>query len=276
VLAIFSMAIPVGSALGYVLGGAVGFRWGWRHAFFLAGLPGLVLALLALGLKDPQTAGGKRRPAPATLREYGAMARNGSLLWCTLSMTAMSFGLGAYAVWMPTFFTRSWGMNVAEAGRYFGLLLVLGGLIGSLAGGWLADRVLKFNAKAYFLVSGVGFVLSFPLACLTLYLSWLPGVTAALLATEICVFLNMGPLNAVIVSVTDPKIRSMAFAANIFVIHALGDAASPFLVGWVSDLAGLRTGLLLASAALAAAGIFCFAGMRGFESDARLAEAAHG
>lgn len=275
VLAIFSMAIPVGSALGYVLGGAVGFHWGWRKAFFMAGIPGFLLALLALGLSDPHKIANTQRPEPAKMREYAAMARNRSWLLSTLSMAAMTFGLGAFAVWMPSYFTRIWGLNVSEAGRLFGILTVLGGLIGSLAGGWLADYVLKFNSRAYFLVSGLGLLASFPLACLALYLPSLPAVVAALLACEICVFLNMGPLNAVIVAVTEPKIRSMAFAANIFVIHALGDAASPTLVGLISDQAGLRAGLVFASVWLGIAGVLSLMGMRFMDADARLVEA-HG
>lgn len=273
-LAIFSMAIPVGSALGYVVGGIVGRHWGWRQAFFLAGIPGIVLALVATGLRDPKKPAGAKVP-PARIRDYFVMAKNRSFMLCTLAMAAMTFGLGGYAVWMPTFFNRTWGMDVAQAGELFGAVTVVGGLIGSLAGGWLADWVLKANSKAYFLVSGVGLLISFPLVCLALSFSWLPGAIGALLAAEICVFLNMGPLNAVIVSVTDPKVRSMAFAVNIFILHSLGDAASPYLIGCVSDIAGLKLALGLASISLGLAGLLCFLGMRYFDSDARKAEMAY-
>jgi predicted MFS family arabinose efflux permease len=275
ILALFSMAIPVGSALGYVLGGAVGFHWGWRKAFFLAGIPGFVLAVLAAKLKDPRISLESARPHPATIPEYATMTSNRSLVFCTLSMAAMTFGLGGYAVWMPAYFTRAWGMNVSQAGTLFGSLLVVGGIIGSLCGGWIADYILRFNSKAYFLVSGVGLLLAFPLACASLFLQWLPAAVAALLAAETCAFLNMGPLNAVIVSVTQPNVRSMAFAANIFVIHALGDAVSPYLIGYVSDIANLRTALALASISLGVAGVLCFYGARYFKHDASLAEAVH-
>lgn len=203
------------------------------------------------------------------------MTRNHSLVLCTLSMAAMTFGLGGYAVWMPTFFNRVWGMDVGQAGKLFGVITVVGGLIGSLAGGWLADFTLKFNSRAYFLVSGIGLLVSFPLACITLSLSWLPGVVVALLLTEICVFLNMGPLNAIIVSVTGPKIRSMAFAANIFVLHSLGDVPSPYLIGYVSDIANLKIALVFASVPLAVAGLFCLWGMRYLDRDTREAEMIH-
>ena len=88
------------------------------------------------------------------------MTRNHSVVLCTLSMAAMTFGLGGYAVWMPTFFNRVWGMDVGQAGKLFGVITVVGGLIGSLAGGWLADFTLKFNFRAYFLVSGIGLLVS--------------------------------------------------------------------------------------------------------------------
>lgn len=265
-LAVFSMAIPVGSALGYVLGGWIGQHWGWRSAFAAAGLPGLALAVLAARLKDPRRDAPGPRPGAG---RYLALYANRSYLACTLAMTAMTFALGGLAVWMPTFLTRTWGLDVARAGLVFGALTVVSGLVGSLLGGWLGDRLLAYTGKAYFLVSGVGLLLALPFGVWALRADSYPLALALLLVTETLAFLNMGPLNAAIVWVTEAPVRSMAFAANIFVIHALGDAVSPFLIGKASDAWGLGPALTWTMGALAAAGAVCFWGARHIEEDSR-------
>ncbi|MFH2202202.1 MAG: MFS transporter [Elusimicrobiota bacterium] len=269
VLAFFSMAIPVGSALGYICGGWIGYHYGWRTAFMVVGLPGLLLACLAYRLRDP------RRPSAASgkplprFRDYLSLYRIPSYVASTLAMAALTFALGGLAVWMPTFLNRYWGLNVAQAGTLFGGITVVAGLIGSLAGGWLGDRLLKVTGKAYFIVSGAGLILALPAGVIAILSSWYPLTLTALFVTEVLVFLNMGPLNGVIVNVTSAPMRSMAFAANIFVIHALGDALSPTLIGIVSDLWGLRLGLIGAMLFLGLAGLFCLWGARVVEQDTR-------
>ncbi|MDE2292939.1 MAG: MFS transporter [Elusimicrobia bacterium] len=264
-LAVFSMAIPVGSALGYVLGGWCGGRWGWRAAFWVVCIPGLVMALVASRLKDPRPEG--HRPAPASARDYARLARIKSYVAATLAMSAMTFALGGLAVWMPSYLNRAWHLSVAEAGTVFGALTVGAGLLGSLAGGWLGDRLLRVTGKAYFLVSGVGLLLALP-AGVAAIASHSYHMTLALLFTaETLAFLNMGPLNGVVVWVTAPAVRSMAFAANIFVIHALGDALSPAIIGWASDRWGLNRALSGAMLFMGLAGLFCLWGARHVESD---------
>ena len=270
VLALFSMAIPVGSALGYVLGGALGHHFGWRSAFFVVGLPGILMAALAWRLPDPRT-GAEALSVPG-LREYAGLYRNRSYLASTLAMAAMTFCLGGFAVWMPTFFNRYWAMDVSRAGLVFGGITVAGGLLGSLLGGWLGDRLLPVTGKAYFLVSGIGLLLALPAGALAVTAHSLGLSLAAVFVTELLAFLNMGPLNGVIVAVTPRPVRSMAFAANIFVIHLLGDAASPAIIGRISDAAGLRSGLLFAMLFLGLSGAICLWGARHVEEDSRAAE----
>lgn len=266
VLSLFSMAIPVGSALGYILGGAIGDAWGWRTAFYVAGVPGIILAFLALYLKDPRAADSVKERAP-TAKEYAALAHNKSFVLCTAAMAAMTFGLGAFAVWMPSFFVRTWGLKVSEAGTVFGAVTVAAGLVGSLLGGWLSDRLMPKTTKAYLIVSGAGLIAAFPFGLLTIAAGSYPLAVAALFFAELGAFLNMGPLNALIVSVTGVRMRSMAFAANIFFIHALGDAISPAIIGYLSDLFGLRAALSFATGFLALAGLICLAGMPHLDED---------
>jgi predicted MFS family arabinose efflux permease len=266
-LAIFSMAIPVGSALGYIFGGFVGHHFGWRHAFLWAGLAGVPLGIMALFLKDP------RKTTPAVTNDgpqptwlsYLYLFRNKIFLIDTLAMAASTFALGGLAVWMPTFLHRQWGLNVEQAGTIFGGLTVASGLAGTLTGGWLADKLILRTKKAYFAVSGWGLVMSLPFAWLALTSHHLQAALAALAAAEFLIFLNTGPLNAIIVSVIPLANRTMAFAVNIFFIHALGDAVSPTLIGRTSDVAGLKIALFGATAFLGLSAILCFWGMRQYE-----------
>lgn len=269
-LALFSMAIPVGSALGYAGGGLAGEMLGWRHAFFLVGLPGVFLSLLCLTLPDD----GPRAAAPAPVAGYREVWGVPTFRLVTFAGAAMTFALGGFAVWMPTFFHRVHGLSVGRAGTLFGGITVLGGLVGSLLGGWLADALRARHADADLLVSGVGLIAGMPLAAAAILAPTLTLCVAGLFAAETLLFLNMGPLNSAIVSVTRLETRSMAFAANIFVIHLLGDAASPAVIGWTSDHFGLARALLAACAALGVGGAFCFAARAGYDADAARAAGA--
>lgn len=262
-LALFSMAIPVGSALGYAGGGMVGDALGWRKAFWIVGLPGLFLALLCTLLPDDAP----HADTPSAAAGYREVWSIPTFRDITFAGAAMTFALGGFAVWMPTFFHRTWGLSVGKAGTLFGALTVLGGLCGSLLGGWLADHFRKTRADADLIVSGIGLAAGMPLAALAIVAPTLPLTIAALFVAETLLFLNMGPLNSAIVSVTRLETRSMAFAANILVIHLLGDAASPTIIGWGSDTFGLSRALLAACLALGLGGWFCHRARADFAAD---------
>lgn len=271
-LAIFSMAIPVGSALGYLLGGFLERGFGWRAAFLLVGAPGLLLAWSVSRLRDPReerAGGGEAHAAPPALADYLGLLRTPSYVLNCLAMTAMTFAIGGLAAWVPTYLTRVRGMPLDQANLVFGLLTLVSGIGGTLAGGWLGDRLLPRFPTAYFLVSGVGLLLSAPAAAAVILAEDRTIALAAIFLAEVCIFLNTGPLNAIIANVSPPRVRATAYAANIFIIHALGDAISPTILGALSDRYGLAAAFWIAPAALALAALFCFWGMRHLERDVR-------
>ena len=270
VLALFSMAIPVGSALGYLLGGGLERGFGWRAAFFVVGVPGVLLAWRVGRRPDVPRGGGETaaQPGAPRLADYLGLLTTRSYLLNCLAMMAMTFAVGGLAAWVPTYLVRVRGMGLAEANLAFGLLTLVSGLGGTVAGGWLGDRLLARTPAAYFLVSGVGLALSVPCAAAVILLDDRTGVLAAIFLAEVCIFLNTGPLNAIVANVSRPEVCATAFAANIFVIHALGDAISPAIIGFVSDRVGLSAAFWIAPAALALAALFCFWGMRHFAADA--------
>nr|WP_279342409.1 MFS transporter [Geotalea sp. SG265] len=259
VLSYFYLAIPVGSALGYLLGGVIGQRLGWHAAFLLVGVPGLLLALPVHFLRDPRK--GKGSPADDRSGEpnaFATLARNRSFVIATLAMAAMTFAIGGLSQWIPSFFNRVHHLDVERANTLFGAITVLAGITGTLAGGWLGDRLQKKNSKGYLLISGWGFVIGTPLAVAAIMASSLVTALATIFVAEFFLFFNTGPLNTVLVNVTKPTLRATAFAVNIFFIHALGDAFSPTILGFFSDLWGIRSALLIAPAAIVIAAFFCF------------------
>jgi MFS transporter, Spinster family, sphingosine-1-phosphate transporter len=260
ILSWFYVAIPVGSALGYLLGGVLGQRYGWHDAFLLVGLPGLLLAIpIALlrttprGGDAPHTGKGK-----SVSGGYADLFRNRSFVCNTLAMAAMTFAIGGLAQWIPSFLNRAHSLDVAKGNTLFGATTVLAGILGTLAGGWLGDRWQKKSGKGYLLISGWGFLIGTPFAVWAILAPDLTSCMSAIFAAEFFLFLNTGPLNTVIINVTNPAVRAMAFAVNIFFIHALGDAVSPSILGWLSDQWGLRQALLITPGAMVLAGLFCF------------------
>ncbi len=243
-LARFYLAIPAGSALGYLLGGFVGARLGWRAAFFVAAAPGLVLAAVCLGLPEPVRGArdGVDGAARGTLAPVATVRRLlATPAWVvnTTGTTLMTFAMGGLAFWMPTFLQRVHGMGLDAANLAFGAVTVVAGLAGTLLGGWLGDRAQARRAGGYLAVSGWGLLLGAPFA-VALVLAPEPGLAlAAGFVAELLLFLNTGPLNAAMVACVPAGLRASAFAVQILIIHALGDALSPTLMGWVSAHAGL-------------------------------------
>lgn len=284
VLSFFYLAIPVGSALGYVLGGLIEPRYGWRTAFWVVGGPGLVAALSGLLLREPprgamdgaEGADGSvavHAPAHISWRDYRVLRHNRSYVYNTLGMALMTFALGGLALWMPTYLHRIKGMTLQEANLWIGPLTVGAGLLGTMTGGWLADRLLQRTPGAYFLVSGTGMLLATPCAFVALLAEAPTIYLPAMFLAECGLFLNTGPCNAILVNVVHPAMRSTAFAINIFLIHVLGDIWSPIAIGVIADATGgnLTAGMLLTVGAMAGGGILFLRGMRSLEQDQRAA-----
>ncbi len=261
ILSWFYVAIPVGSALGYLLGGLLGQHYGWHTAFLMVGLPGLLLVIPLALLRTPPRGGDAPCPAGEKKKAgsgYADLFRNRSFVLNTVAMAAMTFAIGGLAQWIPSFLHRVHALDVAQGNMLFGATTVVAGILGTLAGGWLGDRWQKKSGQGYLLISGWGFLIGTPFAVWAILAPGLAGCISAMFIAEFFLFLNTGPLNTVIINVTNPSVRAMSFAINIFFIHALGDAVSPTILGWLSDQWGLRSALLITPLAMVLAGLFCF------------------
>jgi MFS transporter, Spinster family, sphingosine-1-phosphate transporter len=255
IFALFYMAIPVGSALGYVLSGQVAKHYDWRAAFFVAGAPGLLFALLSLMLADPPTDDDSGMAAPKGFDAYVPLFRNAPYVRTVVGYIAYTFALGGIAVWMPAFLVRIRGMDLATANTQLGEVLVVTGFVGTFVGGWVADAVAKRTRQANLWVSGVTTLAAAPFAWLAFVTPNTTTFWAALIVAELLVFMSTGPINAAIVSEVAPALRAAAMALSIFAIHLLGDAISPSLIGWISDVTNLGRAVLIIPAAVLVSGV---------------------
>lgn len=261
VLGVFYLAIPVGFALGYPIGGYFGTHYGWRVPFYVAGLPGFLLAALMLFVPEPER--GRFDSLPET-RERGTLlglARNPAFLSATLGMAMMVFAQGGLLVWMPTFLHRMRGYSLTAANNLFGLIIAADGVVAALLGGWLGDRLLRHTRGAYYLVSAASMGLGIPAMAIALFN---PGraMVPAIVVAGFLLLLNTAPLNAAVINSVGAHIRSTAIAVNLFVIHFLGDALSPWLIGKVSDRSSLEAGFTSTIVATALSSAILFYGMR--------------
>lgn len=265
VYAVLNMAIPVGSALGYILGGLVSQHFGWRAAFFVAGAPGLVLAAAVLWLPDPprgtqdtptRLAGGAAaRGTRSPLAVYLDLLKRAPYMLLLLGYAAYTFALGGLAFWMPAFLQRVHGIPKVQATTGFGAIVVVTGFVGTFVGGWLGDYGLKYSRQAYLWFSGAATLLAVPFVVLSLTASAPAVFYPALVCAQLLLFMSTGPINAAIVNMVSPFERASAVALSMFAIHLLGDVPSPVLIGRLSDASSLGHAVLVVPVAVAIGGL---------------------
>ena len=255
--AIFNMAIPVGAALGYIVGGVVREHFGWRAAFYVAGVPGVLLALWILRIPDPprgvQDEDGRsaESPQPGSWSVYLRLLRVPTYALTVLGYAAYTFALGGLAYWMPTFLERVRGIPAEQASAGFGAIVVITGFLGTFIGGWLGDYWLKYSRQAYLWMSGWSTLLAVPAVWLALSAGAPAVFYPALVAAELLLFMSTGPINTAIVNVVSPLERASAVALSVFAIHLLGDVPSPYIIGKLSDLSSLGSAVMIVPAAVA-------------------------
>ena len=243
ILSIFYLAIPVGAALGYAAGGELGTLWGWRMPFLLCAVPGLVIAALYGWLgREPERGSCDHVRSTASRSTVLGLFRNSAFLTATLGLATLTFAMGGISAWVPTFLHRSAGLSVGNASLAVGAITVIDGIAGTLAGGWLAQRWLRTDYRALYLLSFWSVALTLPCGALVFFgpRAW---AIPSLFAAEFFLFLNTGPLNAAIVNSVSAPVRATAISINLFCIHFFGDTFSPQIIGAISDRSNLRLGL---------------------------------
>jgi MFS family permease len=263
ILSIFYLAIPVGAALGYLAGGQLGTGWGWRAPFFICAIPGILIAALYGWLGREPVRGASDHIRPTLNRTtFRGLFTNPAYLTGTFGLATLTFAMGGISAWVPEFLRRSAGLSVGSASQVVGAITVIDGIAGTLIGGWIAQRWLRTNHRALYLLSFWSVALTLPCGALVFFgpASW---SVPALFAAEFFLFLNTGPLNAAIVNSVSGPIRATAIACNLFIIHCFGDTFSPQIIGYISDRAGsLRLALGATLVALVVSCVILRAGAR--------------
>jgi MFS family permease len=262
-LAIFFLGLPVGSAAGYFVGGQIAqYFHSWRAPFMAAGIPGFLLALLLLTLPEPPR-GLHEEHAPVDVGTLlRGLARNGAFLTATFGMAMYTFAVGGMQVWIPTFLQRFRGLDVKTANIDFSIIVIINGIGATLLGGWLGDRLLKRYFGAYYRFPGIAMLIAVPFMVAAIYVGG-QFMFPAIFAAVFFILIGTGPTNAALVNSVRASIRSTALAVNVFIIHLLGDAFSPTLIGKLSDKTGsLQTAFWVAFAAAAISGVILIYGAR--------------
>ena len=235
ILSVFYIAIPVGAALGYLAGGEMGSLWGWRAPFFVCALPGFLAAALYGWMGREPERGSTDHIRPSLNRNTVAgLFRNPAFLTATFGLAMLTFAMGGISWWVPEFLRRFAGLSMGRASLTVGATTVIDGIVGTLVGGWIAQRWLRTNHRALYLVSAWSVALTLPCGVLLFFgpHAW---AVPALFAAEFFLFLNTGPLNTAIVNSVNAPVRATAISVNLFCIHAFGDTFSPQIIGAISD-----------------------------------------
>jgi len=260
-LTVFNVAIPVGAALGYLAGGSIAESHGWRMAFIASAIPGAIIALLILFFM--------REPARTVVAEKASLEKgtvlsllkNKAYLSAIMGYAAVTFSLGGISFWMPAFLHRMDGRNLRAAGIVMGGITVVCGVGGTLVGGWLAQRWLKKNKGALYLMPAIGALSALPFALVCFFgpkSTTLPALGAAVFL----IFLGTGPVNAATLNAVPANLRATAMAGQLFVLHVFGDMPSSKIIGIVSDHSNLRLGLGITLVTMLVAGIIFIFGAR--------------
>src|SRR6266481_2280690 len=261
VMAIFCAAIPVGSALGYVIGGLIGAHLGWRWAFYLVTPPGLLLGLLCFLQRDPRVGA-----------DYVRLFRTRSYLINCVAQTLMTFATGGLGFWASAYLRyRNQSPDVGMT--IFGLITVVAGLVSTLLGGVIADRLRSRFAGSYFWVSGIGMLIACPFFIATLYTPF-PAAWVPMFFAIFFLFVNTGPSNTALANVSLPAVRATAFAVNILVIHALGDVQAFWLLGYIGGHANMHVAFLFVSGMIFLSGLVWLIGVKYLPADTAAVETA--
>jgi MFS transporter, Spinster family, sphingosine-1-phosphate transporter len=249
-LGLWNVGASLGVAVGFALGGLIADHLGWRYAFYLTAIPGAICTVLAFRMREPRRGAAPSgassldsdiraplaRTAPPFMVGVRAILKVPTMRIALIAQTMNFFVLGASVLWFPTLLQRRFTMSESKAGLISGGVLVLAGIIGTLGGGWLADRLIQRFPSARLLVTGWAFLLSAPLLLLSLLANSLSLLVPLFFLAGICLQAYNGPMSALMQDVVAPELRAVAVALSLIVAHILGDAFSPSLVGGLSDV----------------------------------------
>lgn len=240
-LALFYLAIPIGAAIAFKLGGWMATSYSWRWAFMWAGAPGMLLALGVLLLPEPARGASEVRhedaAAPAAgdgWRDFVRLFSYRPYVLVVAGYVGYTFAMGGFVYWAAQFLERVHGMKLEAADDFFGFAVIVTGLVATLLGGWIATVWQRRSPAGNAWLLAASAVAAVPTVFAAFLLPDLGAAKAALAASMFLLFLSTGPVNTVILEAVPVAMRASAMAASIFLIHLFGDLWSPWMVGGLS------------------------------------------
>jgi predicted MFS family arabinose efflux permease len=241
-LAFFSLGIPIGSALGIFLGGWLVAELSWRTAFLIVGLAGLPVALLVKclipepvrgGLDD---AGGKASAASPPLGQVAKMLAGNPSFWLLSFGAAFGSILGYGLIfWLPSFFSRTFGLSPSEIGLFYGSIVLVGGVAGTWLGGWVGDRLGPDRPGVYALIPAICFMITAPCFALGLFAPSLPVAWLLFTVGQMTALAWLGPVISAIQHIVPSNIRATTSASFLFINNLIGIGFGIYFLGWLSD-----------------------------------------
>ena len=290
ILSYWSAGTLLGAAVGFTIGGLVAEDFGWRAAFYVVGIPGLIAAFLAWRMSEPTRGAFDSEDNEDEAEETGSTPtvghgsigsnfwesanklKNIPTYWVLIGALVFSFfTIGGTSYWLPSYCVDTFKLKVGQAGLLSGAVLVSSGLIGTVVGGWLADFAQRRRPEGRLLIAALGFLIGAPLVLIALFIHTLPLFLAVFVVAAISLNFCTGPLNAVIQDIITPEVRATALGLALLCAHLLGDASAPFLIGAI-DNQSHSLGLALITTAptfLLLAGLMCLIGLRTVARDMR-------
>ena len=283
-LSFYSTGIYIGILIGYMFGGVLAEAFGWRMAFFVVGVPGVIFAIvLRLTVREPQRGRWDSSPTEQlkpSLSETLALLRQRRSFWyialgCALS-AYVGYGNGNF---LPSFLMRNHGMGLAEVGMVLALVSGLSGAVGTFLGGYLSDRYGIEDKRWYLWIPMAGIAISFPPYIFLLLTENKTGLLTAMVFTGVLNTLYLGPSIAMSHALVPPAMRALTSAVLFFVLNMIGLGLGPFLTGLTSDLLqpaygeqSLRYSMLITAQIKLLAMVMFFQGARYLPGDLAVAK----
>jgi predicted MFS family arabinose efflux permease len=240
-LSIYSLGVPLGVLIGAVLGGVIAQTYGWRPAFAIVGLPGLLLALMTqITLREPRRGLSERGAAetvtPSLMDVVRTLAARKSFFHVLMGVTMASFGGYGIGAFTAPYFIRTFGLSLSQAGIVLGLISGVGAAIGTLGGGLLTDRLARRDKRWYVWTPAIGLAIAAPLYVLGYTISPWPLAVAVLMVPPMLHYTYLGPSFGVMHNMVTPRMRATATALMFLVLNFVGLGLGPTLTGLASDL----------------------------------------
>lgn len=271
-MGLWNASIPVGSAIGVTMGGIIASSWGWKHAFGIVAVPGLIIAILFLFVRDYKTVDLSKvdhsnnrikMEKKDIIKEF---LKKPSVIFTYFGMTAIVFVTTAMIVWLPKFFQTTAGMDPKKAGTLAGAVMMLA-LIGAPMGGYIIDRWRKTEPRARMLFPAITTFISALLLFLAFYLFKGTAQLITLFVFGIFIMLFISGAAAVTQDVIHPGLRATSYAIAVLVQNLLGSFTAPIVLGRISDLTNIKTAMSILPFSLLLGALLFLIGSRYYMTD---------